>query len=67
MIHMGMKNWIGTELSGPYIITVNDRAGRKRNTKISQEITNEIKFSSCIERYSTSVEDLATVRCFLEL
>ena len=48
MLHSGMKNGIGTELSGPNIITINDRAVGKRNTKIGQEITNEIKFSSSI-------------------
>ena len=48
MLDTGMKNWIGTKLSGSYIIIVNDRAVRKRYTKIIQEITNEIKFKSCI-------------------
>ena len=47
-LHSRMKNGIGTELSGPNIITINDRAVGKRNTKIGQEITNEIKFSSSI-------------------
>ena len=66
MLHFGMKNWIGAELSCSNIITINDRAIGKRNAKISQEITNEIKFSRCICD-GTTVEDLATVRCFLEL
>ena len=48
MLHSGMKNWIGVELSCSNIITINDRAVGKRNVKISQEITNEIKFSCYI-------------------
>ena len=48
ILHSRMKNWIGAELGCSNIITINDRAVGKRNAKINQEITNEIKFSSCI-------------------
>ena len=48
MLHSRMKNGIGAELSCSNIITINVRAVGKRNANISQEITNEIKFSICI-------------------
>ena len=35
MLHSGMKNWIGAELSSSNIITINDRAVGKKNAKIS--------------------------------
>lgn len=69
MLHVGMKNQIGTMISYTHFVTINDRLLGQWNTKFMSKYKTQITLEvmDAATWYLVLVDECAIERCFLEL